>query len=89
MNRNIACVSVSENLLIETMTQGWTTRNRVLTCIKGLPEDAKYAGASFDARSLNVLYFFTHPSFTEVPEGAEIPQFNIIYESTTGGIYVK
>jgi hypothetical protein len=89
MNRHIVRVSASQNLLAETMTQGWNTVNRTITCIRGLPEGAEYAGATFDPARLDTFYFFTHPSFAEVQEGDEIPQMNIEYEQKTEGICVK
>lgn len=83
MKRRIARVIVSQALLIETLQQGWNTAGRVITCDKGLPEGAEFAGSTIDPTVLDVYLFFTHPSFPEVMEGAEIPALEVLYTQVT------
>lgn len=84
MKRRIARVIVSQLLLVETVQQGWSTAGRVITCDKGLPEGAEYVGSTIDPTRLDVYLFFTHPSFPEVNEGAEVPALEVAYTQKYG-----
>ena len=70
--RKIVKVPVTIDLIIEMMTEGWTTEPYALKCISGLPKGAKFIGATHDPLTCNVFFFFEHESF-DLVHYSEIP----------------
>jgi len=81
-SRRIVRVAISEVLMEQLFTQGWTTQGRVLTCTQGLPEGAKFVGSTFSLDNLASYLFFEHESFGEVLEGHPVPERRIEFKTT-------
>lgn len=75
--RRIVRVAMSSQLISDMMRVGWNVKN--VSCVKGIPEDAIFAGASLDNSNLEVYMFFTHPSFDIVQEGCVVPIVQVVH----------
>ena len=63
-------VLVSDVLLVEMMTDGWSTDpGVVIRCIKGLPPGARFVGVSHGDDLKTAAFLFEHESFAEVRSG--------------------
>ena len=73
--RRIRIYRLDERMFSLLLREGAITR-----CMRGVPSDADFAGATYDFTSRSVLVAFDHPSFDEVPIGAETPRAPVAFE---------
>ena len=66
MMKRCKLVPVSFEILLEMITEGWTTGDYVITCTKGLPKDAQFVRSWYDEMRGQALLVFYHPDFPEV-----------------------
>jgi len=74
--RRVVRVAVAYPLLIEMLTEGWSSGPGIIKVIDGLPVDAKFINSTFDPLSDNAYLFFEHESF-EIVQPWEFPPFFI------------
>lgn len=80
--RRIVRAAVSAELMAEFMREGWTIPSKgtaAVTCEKGIPPDAKYAGMIAWPENHSAWLIFEHESFDVVPEGSVIPIVTITH----------
>ena len=76
LERRLARVAISHDLLFDLMTEGHVNI-RPWKVAEGIPSDAVFISSHFDERNMQAYLTFTHPSFHEVPVGSVIPFINV------------
>lgn len=72
-------VKIDPMLLTEMLRQG----NRINAVVsEGIPTDAMCVGGSFDPNSSQIVIYFSHPLFDQVPYGGQIPEHRVILQKT-------
>jgi hypothetical protein len=71
-------VPVSAPMLYALFTQGNTIHAE---CIQGLPRDARYIMSAYDAMRDTYYLCFESEQWAPVPDGTDLPIFNVIYRS--------
>lgn len=66
---------LDERMFSLLLREGAVTR-----CMRGVPADAHCMGANYDFSTRSVLVAFEHPSFEDVPMGAESPRAPVVFE---------
>jgi len=75
MSRHLLIAELDEDLLRLICFEGATIR-----CTAGMPEDARFVGASFNFARNRFDVAFEHPSFPETAPGLRPPSGRIAFE---------
>lgn len=81
LSRPVVRVVVAQELLDRMFRDGYVS-TKGIRCIRGIPGDAQLAGMAEDRLRQAVCFFYEHPSFTPVPYGDEIPDFDVVIGDT-------
>lgn len=71
-------VSISFPFLLDMLTEGFVMNGKIVID-GGLPKDALFVSSHFDENRMEAYLVFSHPSFSLLVEGAEIPILPIGY----------
>lgn len=78
--RRLRRVGIHTDLLVEMLTTDWTVgRDSIVTCVDGLPKDAKWIREGYDPLTGSWQIIFEHESFEPVPPNEIIPYKHIAY----------
>lgn len=78
--RRLRRVGIHTDLLVKQITTGWTCgRDSIVTCVDGLPQDAKWMREGYDPLTGTWQVIFEHESFEPVPPNEIIPYKHIAY----------
>lgn len=71
--RRVVAVPVAVEMLVQMVREDYLTPGP-MKCIKGVPADAKFEGATIDPGDGAALLLFSHPSFKPLFPGEPIPR---------------
>ena len=79
--RKLASVSVAQDFLYQMMVAGFTTAPDFITCVDGLPEDARYIYSYEDKAHVQLV--FMSDSFEALKDGEMIPSIDVSFSRQT------